>query len=218
MILHRYNELNDTYEDLYGYIFDSGANLQGSWPFGNPLPKPALGRRYGLLFSNNTIVTINQRPDEATWVMEMRPITRFVEAYPYQNPNVISTDPPNNSRISLRHSVISISFKNDIFLSTGNITIYQYQNSEKILRQTHSGLHQNCELESDQKTITIKMLDSNFNIPNATYTVELGHEFFQDKLTQLAPLGLQPGDWNFTTGNENLFLKSYMFILFYELI
>src|SRR3954453_22599417 len=120
LILHRYNELDDTFEDLYGYIFDSEANLQGIWPFGNPLSKPALGRRYGLLFSNNTVVTINQRPDEATWTMEMEPVPRFVEAYPYQNPNVLSTDPPNNSRISLRYSSISISFKSEIFLSTGN--------------------------------------------------------------------------------------------------
>ena len=87
-------------------------------------------------------------------------------------------------------------------MSTGNITIYQYQNSEKILKQTHSGLHPNCILGDDHKTVTIQMLESNFNIPNGTYTVEIAHEFFVDKLARLAPLGLLAGNWNFTTGNK----------------
>jgi hypothetical protein len=46
-------------------------------------------------------------------------------------------------------------------------------------------------------------LDSSFNTPNATYTVELAHEFFIDKKTGLAPLGLQSEYWKFITGNNN---------------
>ncbi|CAI2174873.1 5434_t:CDS:10 [Funneliformis geosporum] len=199
LILHRYNELNETFEDLYGYMFDREAKLRGPWPFGNPLAKPALGRRYGIL-KNNTLTAINQKPSDPIWSIESKSLTNFIEFVSYKNPNIISTDPLNNDpKIPLRKASITIFFKNEIALSNGNITIFQYQGSEKVLKQSHSGLHPNCILGDDHKSVTIKMLDSNFNIPNGTYTVELSHEFFVDKLTRLAPLGLQAGDWNFTT-------------------
>ncbi|CAG8698753.1 17443_t:CDS:2, partial [Funneliformis caledonium] len=199
LILHRYNELNDQVEELNGYIFDMSANLHGPWPFGNPIEKPALGRRNGVLFTNNTLVTLNQNLNDSTWSIESKTLPNFVESEPYKNPNIISTDPPNNDKIPLRKASITIFFKNEIVLSNGNITIFQYQDSELVLKQSHPGLHPNCILGDDHKSVTIKMLDSNFNIPSATYTVELSHEFFVDKLTRLAPLGLQAGDWNFTT-------------------
>ncbi|CAI2166578.1 1978_t:CDS:10 [Funneliformis geosporum] len=201
LILHRYNELNDTFEDLYGYLFDREANLQEPWPLGNPTARPALGRRYGLLFQNNTLVSILQKPGDPTWTLESKPLSSFVDEEPYKNPNVITTDPQNNFKIPLRKKSITITFKNEIYLSSGNITIFQLENSEKILKQTHPGTHPNCILGSDYKTVTINMLESNFNIPNGTYTVEIAHEFFVDKQTQLAPLGLRAGNWNFTTEN-----------------
>ncbi|CAG8543910.1 16015_t:CDS:10 [Funneliformis caledonium] len=201
LILHRFNELDDTFEDLYGYIFDREANLQEPWPLGNPTARPALGRRYGILFQNNTLVSIIQKPGDPTWTLESKPLKSFVVQEPYENPNVITTDPPNNSKISLRKESITITFKNEIYLSTGNITVFQLENSEKILKQTHPGTHPNCILGSDRKTVTINMLESNFNIPNGTYTVEIAHEFFVDKQTLLAPLGLRAGSWNFTTEN-----------------
>jgi hypothetical protein len=110
--------------------------------------------------------------------------------------SVINTNPNLN--------IISITFVNLIELSNGNISIWQSSNSgdvsQDILRQSFSGNNlQYVSIGNDNKTVTISVFESTFNMPGQQYYVKVDNGFVRDLRTGQDLLGIRENRWNFNT-------------------
>ncbi|GBC06227.1 hypothetical protein RclHR1_00670019 [Rhizophagus clarus] len=124
----------------------------------------------------------------------------------FGNSFVDSVNPPIGSMIDTNPSptTISISFVNLIELSNGNISIWQSSNSgddtQDILRQSFSGNQlEFVNIENDNKTVTVQVLESTFNMPGQQYYVKVDNGFVKDLRTGQDLLGIRENRWNFNT-------------------
>jgi hypothetical protein len=69
----------------------------------------------------------------------------------------------------------------DLTIPVVNISIYQKHNEHKLLRQIFLTTDQYCEISNDYYSLTIKLLDITFNVPNAIYYVEIDDDFLKYK-------------------------------------
>ncbi|CAI2167912.1 20587_t:CDS:2 [Funneliformis geosporum] len=85
-----------------------------------------------------------------------------------------------------------------------NISIYQKLNERNILRQRFLCFRQNCVIGDDENSLTINLLNITFNVPNATYFVEIDDAFLKYKGTDEMISGIKLGTWVIkTTGKYN---------------
>jgi hypothetical protein len=117
-------------------------------------------------------------------------------------------DPPNNATISLGTSTLKIVYDVPVLLSSRNITIYQFDGQNVHTRQITSGeISEFYSVDEDKRVITVKVLSSTFNVPNATYHVHVGANFVKHNETN-EPINKFPHNyWILRTG-------IYYFILF----
>lgn len=99
---------------------------------------------------------------------------------------------------------ISITFSNLIELSNGNISIWQTSNSgdhnQDILRQSFSGDQlQYVSIDNENRTVTISVFESTFNMPGQQYYVKVDNGFVKDLRTGQDLLGIRENRWNFNT-------------------
>ncbi|CAG8608838.1 2974_t:CDS:10, partial [Ambispora leptoticha] len=119
----------------------------------------------------------------------------------YRNPNIDTTFPTIGAVIPSNITQICITYDEPVFLSSGNITIYQegQSGSVDIFRQGVNQLSQNFQITIQDKNVSIPVLDSTFNVPNATYYVIVDTNFVRNSDTGEALLGMNKESWRFTT-------------------
>ncbi|CAG8519760.1 9048_t:CDS:2 [Ambispora gerdemannii] len=119
----------------------------------------------------------------------------------YRNPNIVITFPTIGAVIPSNIAQISITYSEPVTLSSGNITIYQEgkYGSADIFRQGGNQLSQSLQINIQEKKVSISVLDSTFNVPNAIYYVIVDTDFVRDSDTGEALLGMGKESWRFTT-------------------
>ncbi|PKY28185.1 hypothetical protein RhiirB3_416790 [Rhizophagus irregularis] len=160
----------------------------------------------GFRDSNFIIV---QQENEYTWKVYSAEYPKFVYYdNDYDSPYIQSTYPLINSIISFSTTNISISYKLPIMLSTNNISIYQHNNENPILRQSVPGSSLSLFNSADNQTLILNVLESTFNQPNAKYYIVIDDNFVQDWETNQPLFGLESNIWTFnTTDNRDIFAE-----------
>ncbi len=139
--------------------------------------------------------------------------------------NINKYDPPGNSTISLRKDKLKIHYDVTIALSIRNITIFQVNDTNTMMRQTMSGrISEFFSVDPDNKVISLTVLPSTFNQPNKTYAVYIENNFVKQKDTNEPMIGneitlgfsinytgepLVDFNWKLYTGNYLLFIIFY---------
>ena len=75
-----------------------------------------------------------------------------------------------------------------------NISIYQ-RYDENLLRQKILCEIPRCTISEDEYSLTIKLDDVTFNVPNATYYVEINDNFLRYKDQDVMIPGVKLGNW-----------------------
>ncbi|RIA99455.1 hypothetical protein C1645_811489 [Glomus cerebriforme] len=98
-----------------------------------------------------------------------------------RNPPSVVFNPSTNVPIPVDSKLINITFDRPISLYKNNITIYQIDNSKRILRQIfdNNSIQQNIILDKSENTVTLTIIESTFNIPGAIYSLEIDDQFFK---------------------------------------
>ena len=73
-----------------------------------------------------------------------------------------------------------------------------------ILREIYSGESNNCQVLSDNTTLSLAVLPSTFNQPNSTYYIKIDAGFVKQNETLESLPGISKYKWMFFTG---IFLK-----------
>ncbi len=91
----------------------------------------------------------------------------------------IHSDNIDNSNNSVGLKTINITIDRPINLFANNISIYQIDNSKRILCQLFKPNSKLIDIDTVKNTIMLKIIDSIFNIPDVTYSLEIDQEFFK---------------------------------------
>jgi hypothetical protein len=95
--------------------------------------------------------------------------------------------------------MINITFQLPITISTNNISIYQHNNGNPILRQSVPGSSPFFSHSADNQTLILSVLESTFNQPNTKYYIIIDDNIVQDWKTNQPLLGLESNIWVFNT-------------------
>ena len=76
--------------------------------------------------------------------------------------------------------------------------------SKDILRETYSGESNNCNVLSDNTTLSLTVLSSTFNQPNSIYYIKINADFVKRNTTLEPLLGIFKNKWIFTTSMLNI--------------
>ncbi|CAG8668162.1 8532_t:CDS:2, partial [Ambispora leptoticha] len=191
--------INNVTNETGGVMLDRDGNVREQWSY-NTFTNHSSG------YISNTLWAAKKDSTTArNWTIITKEFPRLKAAstdnFPkdadirYNNPNIDTTFPTIGAVISSNITQISITYAEPVILSSGNITIYQEgkYGSADIFRQ---GINR---VTIQDKKVTIYVLDSTFNIPNATYYVIVDTNFVRDSNTREALLGLDKESWQFTT-------------------
>ncbi|CAG8815293.1 16603_t:CDS:2, partial [Gigaspora rosea] len=108
--------------------------------------------------------------------------------------------PVISSKISPTNvTTVTITFLNEIKISDGNISIWEFRGSFSILRQSFSGNQSQYVQLFSNKTVVATVLSSTFNRENSTYYVTIDNGFVKDAKVDQQLLGIKPTLWSFTT-------------------
>jgi hypothetical protein len=124
----------------------------------------------------------------------------------YSNPIIDWTVPAVNETIALETTQIQIGYKIPIECSSKYVSIYQKLDDVKvILRETYSGeSNTNCQVLSDNTTLSLTLLPSTFNQPDSVYYVKIDADFVKRSKTSEPLLGILKNKWIFTTSMLNI--------------
>jgi hypothetical protein len=100
---------------------------------------------------------------------------------------------------------MTITFVHPIAL-TGNAdaSIYYDCEGEYLLRQRYICVQPNCELVDDKYSINMIIKDTTFNIPGATYYIEIDDEFAEYRRFETIMPGIKKGAWSIHTSTSLL--------------
>ena len=124
--------------------------------------------------------------------------------YVYQNPSLSGTYPKINETIQIQSSNsynLTINYNIQIYLSSGNLTVYQYLNdTDIILRQVVPvGQSEFCELVNNNMAISVKLFASTLHQANAKYGVKVDSNFVISQQFNEPLLGISERIWTFRT-------------------
>ncbi|KAG9302986.1 hypothetical protein G9A89_007693 [Geosiphon pyriformis] len=117
----------------------------------------------------------------------------------YENPFIITTYPRLNEKIPFGAREITINYFVEIAFSNNNISIYQNNETEPILRQSISAKSQYCHVEMDNRTIRVDVFGSTFNQPDKDYFIVVNNNFVKDAQYNEAIKGINRNIWQFKT-------------------
>ncbi|CAG8650233.1 9457_t:CDS:10 [Funneliformis caledonium] len=127
----------------------------------------------------------------------------------YNNLNINATNPTIDgvfsTEIETETRSINITYSNTILLSTGNISIFQYEQDDEdnlILRQSYQTKSPKVTLSPDKRTITLNVLNHTFNMPNSKYTVVIDDDAVKDLSYEEPLMGISSNIWRFSTDNK----------------
>ncbi|CAG8455973.1 13836_t:CDS:2 [Funneliformis caledonium] len=163
---------------LYGYLYD----VHGKVYFGN-LPESFPTNLFGstTILKNNTLV-IAQKESIGVWSLILVDIIRFESDrdHGYENFKIDSTIPQISETIKSTQDHVRINFFDSITLSSGYVTIYKLEESDKKLRQRTEGLNNDFVSLVNAQSVKINIITSTFNRPG-NYTVEVDNNFIKSK-------------------------------------
>jgi len=112
---------------------------------------------------------------------------------------ISSIEPSSRSTIKLGTDILKINYEIPISLSKRNITIYQVNGTNILIRQSTSGkATEFCSIDSN--TVYLKVLPSTFNVPNGEYHVAIEPNFVMNRETNEPIERLQHLSWILLTG------------------
>ncbi|CAG8569368.1 2329_t:CDS:10 [Paraglomus occultum] len=155
------------------------------------------------IFPNNTL-WMGDRYVNQSWLSDSTLVVHYLqlpkllpEDAGFNNLLVNSSIPQLGSSVSLDTTNITLIFRDQIVLSTQNISIYQTTDKNPILRQSFNAKSDFnfCSVTLDDSAVTCKIFKSTFNQPGATYDVIVDNNFVMSKsLGQPLP-GVTKGNW-----------------------
>jgi hypothetical protein len=93
---------------------------------------------------------------------------------------------------------LTISYNQQIKLSSGNLTVYQYSNdSDTVLRQVTPA--DQCKLINNNTAISVQLFNSTLNQVNTKYGVEVDNNFVTSMEFNEPLLGISESIWTFNT-------------------
>ncbi|CAG8641567.1 15468_t:CDS:2 [Funneliformis mosseae] len=192
---------------VYGFLFgDDDANYV-EWDLEEPQPSNTRG---AISILNNNTLMLAQFETANAWSFNVIDLPKFSDRDSgYANTNVEATSPSIQSFIDPdSQKTIRIDFYDQIELSNGNISIFQFDGNDKKLRQIIPG--NSCTLENESKSITAYVLDSTFSLSNANYFITMDNNFVKNKAYKEPLLGIGDNIWTFSTteGKKQKFASS----------
>ncbi|GES93450.1 hypothetical protein GLOIN_2v1871822 [Rhizophagus clarus] len=149
------------------------------------------------ILPNNTFIQMIKNDDSLTFVArDLSPIVP--KNNPYNNTHIGQVYPSQNDPIPIGVNNLKISFVHFIDPTYAvNVSIYQQLDDENLLRQRFLCTIPNCVISDDFYSLTINILNVTFNIPNASYYVEIDDNFVKYKYEygDLVIPGIKPGNW-----------------------
>ncbi|CAG8677464.1 16163_t:CDS:2, partial [Racocetra fulgida] len=151
-----------------------------------------------LHYGGNCIMAINMTDESVTGIIYSD--GNFHGLVLYGNVFIQKTFPSINSTISPTNiTTVTITFLNDIKMSDGNISIWEFSEFRSILRQSFSGSQSQYIHLFRNKTVVATVLSSTFNKVNSIYYVTVDNGFVKDAKVDQQLLGVKSTLWNFTT-------------------
>jgi hypothetical protein len=124
--------------------------------------------------------------------------------------------------ISIGTKEINITFFHRIDLTIPvNISIYQKYNDHNLLRQIFLTTDQYCVKCNNNYSLTIRLSDITFNLPNATYYVKIDDKFLKYKNEheyEITIPGIKPDKWVIKTNGGMKSLNINCVINFFIII
>ena len=118
----------------------------------------------------------------------------------FKNLLIDSSIPRPDSSVSLATTDTTLIFRDQVTLSTQNISIYQVTDGNPILRQSFSAKSGFCSVTLNDSAVKCDIFKSTFNQPDATYYVVVDNNFVMSKsLNQPLP-GVTKGNWMYQGG------------------
>ncbi|CAG8580095.1 11422_t:CDS:10, partial [Ambispora gerdemannii] len=152
--------------------------------------------------NNNSLFYANiDRNDTKTWrvgAIPLPPLKHYDERY--SNPNINSTTPTIDEVIELHATSLSITYNSKVVFGSGNTSIYQKLPNGDLLREQTSYEVIEYLPDSGYTKVLITAIRSTFNVPSATYYVEVGANFVQLSENKEPIYGIEPNIWTFKTG------------------
>ncbi|GBC32899.2 uncharacterized protein OCT59_007203 [Rhizophagus irregularis] len=162
---------------------------------------------YGLL-SNNTLWIVQDEILADGWSIYFFDLRQYVvDVHGYGNPYIESTSPEKDSKINSTTDKITINFTTPIVLSSNDISIYQVNQPQDILRQRTSAKNSEyVHLINKNLTIIVDVLSSTFNMQE-TYYVLMDNNFVKNITNNEPKIGIKKNKWSFNTTQ----LKEYKY-------
>nr|AMJ52378.1 hypothetical protein [Rhizophagus clarus] len=147
---------------------------------------------------NKTIVRMIENHNSIKFVQNDL-TSKIPKNNPYNNPHIKQVYPPNNESIAIGTDKLNITFLNPIDPTIATyISIYYINNTnndESILRQKFLCTSPYCIISKDFYSLTIYLSNNTFNIPNASYYVEIDDKFIEYKYELIKIPGIKPRNW-----------------------
>ncbi|KAG9291182.1 hypothetical protein G9A89_000601, partial [Geosiphon pyriformis] len=159
-------------EDTVFELYDQNEAKNDSWNISGLFSDNS----YTIL-SNNTFWAVTSVGNNVTVYTKNLP-SFLKKDTRYENPFINTTNPRINETIPFGAREIKINYSVEIALSNNNISIYQNNETEPILRQSISAKSQYCHV--DNKTIRVDVFGSTFNQPDKDYFIVVDNNFVKD--------------------------------------
>ncbi|CAG8658431.1 8874_t:CDS:2, partial [Cetraspora pellucida] len=185
-----------TDESVTGIIYSDDGNFHNSWG----LPNNYFYTHSVGVFPNDTIWAIARNSFGWSVISSSTLTTYSTSLANYGNAFIQTTFPSINSSISpINVKTVTLTFRNDIKMSNGNISIWEFKKSHSILRQSFSGNQSQYVQLFSNKSVIATVLSSTFNKENSTYYITVDNGFVKDARVDQQLLGVKSTLWNFTT-------------------
>ncbi|KAG9295830.1 hypothetical protein G9A89_009059 [Geosiphon pyriformis] len=181
-------------------IYDENGFFKQMWPL--PVPDQDFGNFFYDILPNNTIWGAYKAGEDTNITVFQADLPKFFSDKGFNNPTIDSTSPSPNTVIPLGFDKLIITYTMQINMSVKNVSIYQKNGDFLNLRQTFSAQSPYCILETNGKTVSVTVLSSTFNIPNAQYFVTIDNNFVKNQLLDEPLFGVAKNDWTFTTADS----------------
>ncbi|GBB98117.1 hypothetical protein RclHR1_03140016 [Rhizophagus clarus] len=159
------------------------------------------------ILPNKTIVRIIKKRNEIKFV-QSDISSHIPKNNPYNNTHIKQVYPPNNELINVGTNTLNITFLNPIDPTVAAyISVYYDSGDELILRQKFLCTGSYCMMSKDNNSLTINLLNNTFNMPNASYYVEIDDNFFGYKYELITMPGIKLKNWIIKTSPENPYAK-----------
>ncbi|PKY15344.1 hypothetical protein RhiirB3_427529 [Rhizophagus irregularis] len=181
---------------LRGDIFDTNDMFNSTWdiPPDFTIQSPCI-IIYNFIYKTFDMIW-KITPTDLTIVSTDVPTFLYIEdsELALKSAKISSVNPKYGETITLGRTTLEINYEVPISLSIRNITIYQVNGTNILMRQTTSGKASEF-FTIEQNKITLKVLPSTFNVPSAEYHISIDPNFVMQKEINEPIDRLQHSSW-----------------------